>query len=99
MSHSHGKQKKIWSRREFLMQSGGGMAGLALASMLDRDGVFAQEPEFGGAQCSTQIPGAFAAKLPDFAPRATNVISLFMSGGVSQVDTFDYKPLLTARAP
>ena len=103
MSYSHKQQRKFWSRREFLMQSGGGMAGLALASMLHRDGVFAAEAGSqaagpGGAQCSAQLPGAFAAKAPHFAPRATNVISLFMSGGPSQVDTFDYKPALTKYA-
>ena len=97
MSHSHKKQKKFWSRREFLMRSGGGMAGLALASMLERDGVFAAEAGLD-AQCSAQLPGAFASKPPHFAPRATNVISLFMSGGPSQVDTFDYKPDLTKYA-
>ncbi|MFT5050569.1 MAG: hypothetical protein ACI8QZ_001971 [Chlamydiales bacterium] len=32
---------------------------------------------------------------PHFAPRAKNVIFLFMNGGVSQVDTFDPKPALT----
>jgi hypothetical protein len=36
----------------------------------------------------------YAAKAPHFAPRAKAVISLFMSGGVSQVDTFDRKPML-----
>jgi len=98
MSHSHNKQKKFWSRREFLMRSGGGMAGVALATMMHRDGVFAAGPDFDAAQCNTQFPGDFAPKLPDFAPRATNVISLFMSGGPSQVDTFDYKPALTKYA-
>ena len=71
---------------------------MALASMMHRDGVFAAGPEFDVAQCSAQFPGDFAPKLPDFAPRATNVISLFMSGGPSQVDTFDYKPALTKYA-
>ena len=36
----------------------------------------------------------YAPKAPHFAPRAKAVISLFMSGGVSQVDTFDRKPML-----
>jgi len=98
MSHPHNKQKKFWSRREFLMRSGGGMAGVALASMMHRDGVFAASPDFDAAQCNTQFPGDFAPKLPDFTPRATNVISLFMSGGPSQIDTFDYKPALTKYA-
>ena len=94
---SHAPKKKFWSRRDFLMQSGGGIAGLALASMLDKDGVFAQQPSLD-TQCSAQFPGAFEPKQPHFAPRAKNVISLFMSGGPSQLDTFDYKPALTQYA-
>jgi hypothetical protein len=35
-----------------------------------------------------------APKPPQFEPRAKRVIFLFMHGGPSQVDTFDYKPLL-----
>ena len=53
-------KKKIWSRRDFLMQSGGGMAGLALASLLNDDKVFAQSAPLGGDQCSAVFPGAFA---------------------------------------
>ena len=45
-------KKKIWSRRDFLMQSGGGMAGLALASLLNDDKAFAQSAALGGDQCS-----------------------------------------------
>jgi len=38
-----------------------------------------------------------APRGPHFTPRAKNVIFLFMTGGVSHVDTFDPKPELTAR--
>jgi hypothetical protein len=38
--------------------------------------------------------GPLTAKAPHFAPRAKRVIFLFMAGGVSHVDSFDYKPLL-----
>ena len=40
----------------------------------------------------------YAPKAPHFKPRATAVISLFMSGGVSHIDTFDPKPALTKYA-
>jgi hypothetical protein len=40
------------------------------------------------------IANPLAPKLPHFAPRAKRVIFLFMAGGVSHVDSFDYKPLL-----
>ena len=36
--------------------------------------------------------------LPHFAPRAKRIIFLFMQGGVSHVDSFDYKPLLWKQA-
>ena len=36
----------------------------------------------------------FAPRMPHFTPRAKSVIFLFMVGGPSQVDTFDYKPEL-----
>ena len=88
----------MWSRRDFLMRSGGGMAGIALASLLNQDGVFAAQSGVSSEQCMAQLPGAFAPKAPHFPPRATNVISLFMSGGPSQIDTFDYKPALTKYA-
>src|SRR4029453_790526 len=39
-----------------------------------------------------------AIRNPHFAARAKHVIFLFMFGGPSQVDTFDYKPLLQQRA-
>ncbi|MGH9662498.1 MAG: DUF1501 domain-containing protein [Bryobacteraceae bacterium] len=81
--------KRFWSRRDFLFESCGGLSGLALAHLLAQDGLLANG-------CDTQPVGAnpLAARKPHFKPRATSVISLFMSGGVSQVDTFDHKPAL-----
>jgi hypothetical protein len=40
---------------------------------------------------------AFAASAPHFAPKAKRIIQLFMTGGASQCDLFDYKPQLIAR--
>ncbi len=70
------------SRREFLWRSGGGLGGIALATLLARDGLLAADPSTGGQQ------------LPHYRPRARHVIQLFMSGGASQCDLFDYKPRL-----
>ena len=82
-------KKTFWSRRRFLFDSGGGIAGLALAHLLDREGLLAAE------SCRAPVEGnPFASKPSHFSPRATSVISLFMSGGVSHVDTFDPKPAL-----
>src|SRR5439155_5366561 len=84
------------SRREFLFESGGGLSGLALACLLDQDGLLAADD----AACSNASGAAnpLAARKPHFAPRAKSVISLFMSGGVSHVDTFDPKPALARYA-
>ena len=41
--------------------------------------------------------GLLAATPPQFAPKAKRVIQLFMNGGASQCDLFDYKPQLIAR--
>jgi hypothetical protein len=91
--------KTCWSRRDFLFRSGGGVSGLALAYLLNRDHLLAAEAAGTGTCAATPIGvNPFAPKAPHFKPRATAVISLFMSGGVSHVDTFDPKSALTKYA-
>ena len=80
------------TRREFLWQAGGAFASVALTALLDRDG-------FLGRQCvaadgASAFMNPLSPKAPHFAPKAKSVIFLFMYGGPSHVDTFDYKPLL-----
>jgi hypothetical protein len=89
--------KNFWSRRDFLFQSGGGISGLALACLLDQDGLLGSETE---SACNAKAQGynPYAPRKPHFAPRAKNVISLFMSGGVSHLDTFDPKLALVKYA-
>jgi hypothetical protein len=77
--------KRFRSRRKFLFESCGGISGLGLALLLDQDGLLAAPP----VNCAANSP---TARKPHFKPRAKSVISLFMSGGVSHVDTFDPKP-------
>src|ERR1700681_2026818 len=86
--------KRFWSRRDFLFESCGGISGLALAHLLTQDGLLAATAN--DAACDSKPVGfnPFAPRPPHFAPRAKSVISLFMSGGVSHVDTFDPKPAL-----
>jgi hypothetical protein len=95
---SHRCGKNFWDRREFLFKSGGGISGLALAYLLNRDNLLAAAP--GSDACAAPPVGGspYAPKAPHFKPRATAVISLFMGGGWSQVDTFDPKPALTKYA-
>ena len=73
------------NRRHFLNRFGLGLGGLALAEMLARTSHAAPAPD----------PGVLGR--PHFAPKAKRVIYLFMSGGPSQLDLFDYKPLLNKR--
>jgi hypothetical protein len=72
------------SRRDFLCQIGGGFAGIALAQMLGREG-FASE--------SATPKAEFNGGLHHVA-KAKRVIQLFMTGGASPMDTYDYKPEL-----
>lgn len=78
------------SRREFLLRSGGGIGGLALASLIAADG------SVGVAADAEALSGSdpLAPRKPQAAPRAQRVIWLFMHGGPSHVDLFDPKPEL-----
>jgi Protein of unknown function (DUF1501) len=77
------------SRREFLSRAGTGFGALALGAL---SGLEAQAAGKPAVHLDPLNP--FAPRRPHFAPRAKSVIFLFMVGGPSQVDTFDYKPLL-----
>jgi Protein of unknown function (DUF1501) len=84
----NGPASRPTTRREFLRRAGGGFGLLALASLLERDGLLA-----GEATVNDQLSAnPLRSKPPHFAPRARNVIFLFMSGGPSHVDLFDPKP-------
>jgi len=52
---------------------------------------------WSGLAAEQAAAGSLQAKQPDFSPRAKRVIFLFMQGGVSHVDSFDYKPVLEER--
>ncbi len=80
------------TRREFLWQAGGGFTSVALASMLSQDGFLASQAVAADGVSTFENP--LAVKPPHFAPKAKSVIFLFMYGGPSHVDTFDYKPKL-----
>lgn len=82
------------TRREFLWQAGGGFAGTALTGLLQRDGFFGASAK-AAEGLAHQNP--LAPKPPHFAPKAKSVIFLFMYGGPSHIDTFDYKPAMKGR--
>ena len=80
------------TRREFLWEAGGGFAGVALSGLLANDNYFARQSL--AADGVTPFTNPLAPKKPTQQAHATNVIFLFMYGGPSHVDTFDYKPNL-----
>lgn len=83
---NHGLACGRTSRRTFLADVGMGFTGLALGAALERDGVVRGE---------TANPPTGE---PHFRPRAKSVIWIFLSGGYSQMETFDPKPALNKYA-
>lgn len=69
------------SRRRMLARAANGFGAFALSALL-------------GSPARAALTRPLAPKSPHARPRAKNVIFLFMEGAVSQVDSFDYKPLL-----
>lgn len=70
------------SRRQLLSSVGMGLGGLALGSLMHQEAAASDLGVLGGTH---------------FAPKAKRIIYLFMSGGPSQMDLFDYKPLLNEK--
>ena len=68
------------NRRSFLWQSGGGFGGLALSHLFAGDALAEQRPELNGGL--------------HHPAKVKRVIQLFMTGGASPMDTYDYKPAL-----
>ncbi|HQR43867.1 MAG TPA: DUF1501 domain-containing protein, partial [Gemmatales bacterium] len=77
-----------YSRRQFLQRTGAGFGALALSTLLRHD--------LARGQDTPKIDplNPFLPRRPHFAAKAKSVIFLYMVGGPSQVDTFDYKPTL-----
>ncbi len=78
MSANSATSPGLLPRRHFLWNTAGGIGGLALAWMLNRE---------------SRAEGK-SALLPHFTPKARRVVQIFCAGGVSHIETFDYKPEL-----
>ena len=72
------------TRREMLQTMGVGFGSLGLAALLADE-----------SPAATTSANPLAPKAPHYPAKAKRIIHLFMNGGPSQVDTFDYKPSLT----
>lgn len=79
------------TRREWLWEAGAGFTGVALAGMLDQ-GFFTRQAVAADGETLWKNP--LAPKPPHFPAKAKSVIFLYMYGGPSQIDTFDYKPTM-----
>ena len=73
----------MFTRRQWLNQTGAGFGSIALASLLRRDGYAADRSS-----------SPLLAATPHYSPRIRSVIFLFMYGGPSHIDLFDPKPTL-----
>lgn len=89
IDHCSGSHGCTGTRREFLWQQGAGFTGLALSAMLQEDGFF--NTAHAAEMKMSSLPGLALPK------KAKSCIFLFMFGGPSQVDLFDYKPELQKR--
>jgi len=78
------QKRRPVTRREWLRRLGAGVGTVGLASVMAEGGLL--------APAEAQAASALMLKKPHFAPRAKRIIQLFMPGGPSHVDTFDYKP-------
>jgi len=74
------------NRRQLLWQLGGGLGGIALTTLLAEQGLLGSEP------IKRRADGGL-----HHAPKAKRVVQLFMAGGASHLDLFDYKPELVKR--
>jgi len=85
-------QAATLTRRDLLRRSGMGFGMLGLAALLETQDLLAgSSPD---AMQERRGSNPLAPRRPHFAPKARQVVHLFMNGGPSHVDTFDPKPQL-----
>jgi hypothetical protein len=85
-------------RRDWLTRAGMGLGGIALADLIQRDTARAISPTaLDSASDGAGVPSHGALNPTHHHPTAKRVIYLFMAGGPSQLETFDYKPLLNEK--
>src|SRR5262245_21285853 len=83
------------TRRHFFATAAKGLGTIALANMLPGAGLAATADEPTARTGVRALPGL--PGFPNFAPKAKRVVYLFQSGAPSQMELFDYKPLLNKR--
>jgi hypothetical protein len=102
MSHDHDKEFRLntpefndlhrkLDRRNFLLKTSLGLGALATGALFYSKSLSTSFSPLK-AEDPTDIQGEMLKALPHFAPKAKRIVYLFMSGGPSQFETFDYKP-------
>jgi hypothetical protein len=79
--------KKQLDRRTFLTKTSLGLGALALGSLMGTNNLFGNSPRSTENELEAGI-------FPNYLPKAKRIVYLFQSGGPSQLDMFDYKPML-----
>jgi hypothetical protein len=82
--------RALLDRRRFLAHTATGLSGIALTHLLHTRGLLAADP----IRPHIDPARPHAPRPPHFTPKARNVLVVFCSGAISQVDTWDYKPEL-----
>src|SRR5262245_54611169 len=82
---------RLMSRRESLWRLGGGIGGVALAYLFDADRLLAVPAT------AESLANGGGGSMSHHPPKAHRIVQLFLNGGMSQMDTFDYKPELERR--
>ena len=79
-------QAKLLRRRWFFRECGVSLAGMAAATLLEKEGH------------ASSAPNPLAPRAPHYAPKAKRVISMFQAGAPSHLELFDFKPELAKRS-
>jgi hypothetical protein len=84
----------LFDRRHFLGHASTGLSAIALVSLLAEQKLLADTTPLR----PTIDPNApLAPRKPHFVPKAKRILTIFCSGAVSHLDSFDYKPELVKR--
>jgi len=89
MLHYAAQRRHLLDRRGFLGHAATSLGGVALASLLGRDGLLA-----GGGLPVIDPARPYAPRRPHGVAKARQVVVIFCAGAVSQLETWDYKPEL-----
>jgi hypothetical protein len=88
----YGNRERLVTRRDWLRRSGGGLGLLGLAGLLADEGLLVNAARAADATGGASDP--MMPRSPHFPARAKSVIWIFINGGPSHVDTWEYKPAL-----